>query len=275
MRFIFPKCVRVLLGGMLILSLCSSVRAQGSQIEALADQMASALSHSKQKTVVVFDFFGADKPGAVGQKLADEFSVALAKSGHDFQVQDRSHVLEILRKNSLAPGSIRDSDTASWFLKETDADAVILGTMSNGLGGLGLSVEAYRVSDSYPIASFEASVPFTADLKALAGENEEEEFATLPRSGKNGYSTPTCIYCPSPEYSTEASKHGVKGTVVLEFTVDEEGHTKDIRVKLAMPYGLTQQAIQAAQTWRLKSATGPDGKPAEVRQEATVTFNLT
>ena len=142
MRFIPPKCVGVLLGVMLLLALCSSAHAQESQIDSLADQMASALSHSKQKTVVVFDFFGADQPEAVGQNLADKFTVALTKSTPDFQVWNRSQVRELLQKNTLESGSIRDAETASWFLQNTGADAVILGTMSDELEGLGVSVEA-------------------------------------------------------------------------------------------------------------------------------------
>jgi len=256
------------------LSSTSCTRAPESQIETLAHQMAVALSHSKQKTVVVLDFFGADKPGAVGQKLADEFAAALAKSTHDFQVRDRSQVLELLQKNSLEPGSIRDAETASWFLQNTGADAVILGTMSAGLGGLGVSVEAYRVADLYPIASFQTSVPFTAELQALAGDNEDGEFASLPHGGRGGYTEPTCSYCPSPSLPMEAQKRTLKGTAVLEFTVDEEGRTSDIRVKIAAPDGFTPQAVKAVQAWKLKPATGPDGKPTAVRQEATLTFNL-
>ena len=275
MRFILSKYVSVLLGVMLMLSVCSFAHAQESQIDVLANQMASALSQSKQKTVVVFDFFGTDQPEAVGQNLADKFTEALTKSTTDFQVWNNSQVRELLQKNSLEPGSVRDAEAASWFVQNTGAEAVILGTMSSGLGGLGVSVEAYRVIDSYPIASFHTSVPLTPDLRTLATASAENEFAFLPHGGKDGYAVPVCSSCPSPQFSTEAPKRMVNEAVVLEFTVDEEGRVSDVRVKIAAPYGFTRQALQAVQAWRLKPSTGPDGKPVAVRQEATVTFNST
>jgi hypothetical protein len=40
------------------------------------------------------------------------------------------------------------------------------------------------------------------------------------------------------------------------------------------PGGLTAQAIEAVKKWRLSPATGPDGKPAAVRQIIEVTFKL-
>lgn len=263
------NCIRVSLAALFLLSLSAPVHAQKSQIEALADQMAGALSHSKQKSVVVFDFLGPGTMNAVGEKLAVDFSAALAKSAHDFRVEDRSRLLEMLKEKSLVAGNIRDAHTALWLLRQSGSDTAILGTMSNGIGGLRLSVEAYRVSDSDSIVSFETSIPLTEDLKSLVREDEESD-----RSGKIDYSGPSCIYCPRAAYSDEASVHKVQGTVVLDLTIDEKGQAKDISVKIPMPYGLTEQAVKAIQQWRLKPATGADGKPVAVRQEVEVTFEL-
>jgi TonB family protein len=267
MQLARSNCIRVSLAVLFLLSLSAPVRAQKSQIEALADQMAGALSHSKQKSVVVFDFLGPDTMDAVGEKLAVDFSAALAKSAHDFRVEDRSRLLEMLKEKSLVAGNIRDAHTALWLLRQSGPDTAILGTMSNGIGGLRLSVEAYRVSDSDSIVSFETSIPLTEDLKSLVREESD-------RSGKIDYSGPSCIYCPRAAYSDEASEHKVQGTVVLDLTIDEKGQAKDISVKIPMPYGLTEQAVKAIQEWRLKPATDPDGKPVAVRQEVEVTFEL-
>ncbi|MGO9588967.1 MAG: TonB family protein [Candidatus Acidiferrales bacterium] len=233
--------------------------------------MADSLSHSKQERIVVLDFLGAGGMEPVGQELAAEFRTALSKSARGFRVDDRSQLLEVLRENDLVPGNIRDSQAASWLLRQTGADTSILGNISAGIGGLRLSVTAHRVADSDSIVSFETSVPVTQDLKALE-ESEEDGFTSFARGGQNGYSSPQCIYCPRPNYSAEALKSRVEGDVVLQMTIGEEGAARDIRVKIPMPYGLTQQAIDAVKEWRLKPATGPDGKPAAVREEVDVAF---
>jgi TonB family protein len=66
--------------------------------------------------------------------------------------------------------------------------------------------------------------------------------------------------------SEEVLRRKFSGTVVLEVTVEPDGHTKDIRVKVGLPFGLTQQAVDTVKEWRLKPAIGPDGKPAAIRQ---------
>jgi TonB family protein len=72
------------------------------------------------------------------------------------------------------------------------------------------------------------------------------------------------------EYTVDALKHALKrkfsGTVGLEVTIDPAGHAKDITVKVSLPFGLTQQAIETVKRWRLKPVIGPDGKPASARQ---------
>jgi TonB family protein len=257
------RWIRVLLAVLFALSLGASSRAQKSRIEALADQMSASLSHSGQKSVVVFDFDDSGTMDAAGEQLAVEFSAVLAKSARNIRVEDRSRLLELLNKYSLVPGNIGGPDIAIWLLRNSGSDTAVLGTISNGIDGPRLSVEAYRAPDSESIATVEGSIPVTEDLRAHVSGNEKEEG---PR--------PACIYCPRAQYSEEGLKHKVEGVATLEGTVDEEGYVKDISVRIPMPYGLTEQAIETVTRWRLKPATGPDGKPVAVRQEIEVTFML-
>jgi TonB family protein len=263
-------CLGVLFSTLVV---SSCICAQESQMAALAERMASALSNRGAHVVAIFDFAGPEDMEAVRQKLASDFSAALAKSASSFRVQDRAQLVEILRKHQVVPGDIREAGTGSWCLRETGVDVLILGKISKGIGGLGIYVEAYAVADSLGLAQFGTTIPVTESLKALVGKNDDTEFASLPRGGKNGYSGPSCLYCPQPQFSEEALKDKYRGTVLLDFTVDEQGHVRDIRVKKAMPDGLTERAIKTVQDWKLKPAIGPDGKPAVVRQEAEITFH--
>ena len=264
---------RVLLAAVFMLSVCPSTPAQEPQIDALADQMAQALSRSQLNTVMVFDFVGPDEKDALGQKLAADFRAALAKSAHGIQVEEHSLLLELLKKNGLAPSNLYDASVAQWLTLQSGADAWISGTLSNESGGLTVTVKAFGVKSSEQISKLETSVPLSDDLMALIGNREEDEFAFLAKSGKNGYSNPICIRCTPAHFSAEATTRKFTGTVLLEATIDEEGKVKDIRITKGLPFGLTEQAIKAVQEWRFKPATGPDGKPASVRQKIQVTFH--
>jgi TonB family protein len=272
----FSNWICVSLGALFVLGMCASAGAQEPQIDALADQMAAALSQAKLKTVIVFDFLGPDEMDALGQKLAADFRAALAKSPNGPQVADRSQLLELLKKNELVPANVRDAGTEMWLAGQTGLDARISGALSNGVGGLKITVDAHcNVKSCDRFYEFETSIPLTDDLKALIGgrPNEYDEFASLPRSGQNGYSSVSCINCTYAQFSEEALQHKVQGTVILEITIDKDGHAKDIRVKVGLPYGLTQQAVEAVKEWKFKPATGPDGKPAAVRATFETTFH--
>jgi TonB family protein len=79
---------------------------------------------------------------------------------------------------------------------------------------------------------------------------------------------------PQPDYTTDAAHHKLEGIVVLELTIDEDGQARDVRVKVGLPYGLTQQAIDTVTKWRFRPARDSDGKPAAVRQTVEVTFHI-
>jgi TonB family protein len=229
--------------------------------------MAASLAHAKLKTVLVFDFVGPDGMDAVGQRLAADFRASVAKSGRDVLVEDYSQLLALLKKNELVLANLHNVATASWLVGQTEVDAWIYGTLSNGVAGLKLTVDAYPLSAlAERYIAYDTSIPFTDQLRTLITEVDKDEFSSVPRSGHSGYSYPECIYCPYMQYTADGLKHQLNGTVVLEVTVDPDGHAKDIKVKVGLPFGLTQQAVDKVKKWRLKPAIGPDGKPAAVRQ---------
>lgn len=275
MQLALSGWIRMSLAALFVLFMCASARAQEPPIDELADQMAAALSQAKLKTVIVFDFDGPYEMDVVGQKLAEDFRVALTKSGKGLQVQDRSELLELVKKNDLVPANVRDAGTEQWLAGQTELDAWISGTLSKRIGGLRITVEGRCIVKSCDrFYKFETLIPLTDDLKALVGENKKEndEFSSLPRPEKEGYSSPACIYCPNAQFTAEASRRKFSGTTLLEITVSEDGHARDIRVKVGLPFGLTQAAIDAVKEWRFQPATGPDGKPAAVRMRVEMMF---
>jgi TonB family protein len=274
MRSGFSNTVRVSLRALVALSVCLAAFAQEPPLGDLAHRMADSLTQSKQKSVAVFAFIGPDDAEALGQKLAGDFQMALAKSAHSFRVEERSQLLEILGRTSALSASVDDADTAAWFLRNSDVNAAILGSVSNDNGGLRVRVQAFRVRDADPIADFATIVPLTDELKQLVGRSARREFANWPRGGKNGYSSPACVSCPQPQYTGRPLGRVVEGTVQLDITVDQNGRARHIRIKKAMLDGLTEMAIAAVQRWKFKPATGPDGKVAAVREIVTLNFHF-
>jgi hypothetical protein len=222
--------IRLSLVVLLIQIVCPRIRAQQTQIDTLAAQMAASLSHASQKTVLVFDFVGPDGMDALGQKLAGDFRAALAKSPNGIQVEDYLRILELLKKNELVLANLHDAATARWLVGQTEVDAWIYGTLSNGIGGLKITIDAYPVKNSDRYFEFDTSVPLTDALKALIEEEEKDDFSSLPRAGQNGYTNPACIHCPSFQYTAEGLRRKLNGTVVLEITIryrwTREGHQR-------------------------------------------------
>jgi protein TonB len=93
-------------------------------------------------------------------------------------------------------------------------------------------------------------------------------------AGTGGYGIPTCIYCPTAQFSDEAVKAKYQGTVLLVAIITADGRATDIHVVKGLGLGLDEKAIEAVRTWRFKPAAGPSGKPATVRQTIEVTFHL-
>jgi TonB family protein len=266
-----PNYIRASLGALLFLFISPPLLAQAPQIDALAERMAASLSHAKLRAVLVFDFVGPDGMDAQGQKLAADFRASMAKSEQDLRVVDYSQLLELLKKNGLVLANLHDVATARWVVGKTDVDVWTYGTLSNSADGLKLTLDAYPVRPADRYFEFNTSLPLSDDLKALIGEREKDEFSSLPRPGENGYSHPTCIYCPQLQYPTDVLLQKFNGTLVLEMTIDPDGHTKDIRVRVGLPFGLTQQAVESATDWKFKPATGPNGRPAAVRETVELT----
>lgn len=96
----------------------------------------------------------------------------------------------------------------------------------------------------------------------------------VPKAGENGYSSPRCLHCPVAQFSEQAVRAKISGTVVLDAIIGLDGRAHKIRVVKALGYGLDEQTVKAVRGWRFKPATGPDGKPAAVHVEIGVNFQL-
>lgn len=118
------------------------------------------------------------------------------------------------------------------------------------------------------------------DYQLLAGPVSEKKKKSgqvnFPKAGTDGYSHPTCTYCPQPQYTEAALKAKYQGTVELLAVIDAEGQPLHVQVLrgVGADLGLDQKAVQAVSKWRFRPALGPNGKPATVQQIVEVAFHL-
>jgi len=81
------------------------------------------------------------------------------------------------------------------------------------------------------------------------------------------------IYRPEPEYSNEARKARVQGTVTIAAVIDAQGRPQGLRVIQPLGLGLDEKAVEAVRRWRFQPAM-KDTHPVAVLVNIEVSFRL-
>jgi TonB family protein len=96
-------------------------------------------------------------------------------------------------------------------------------------------------------------------------------FATATQAGH--IIAPRPVFTPDPEYTDQARRVRLQGTVTLWVVVAADGTTRDVRVARALGLGLDEKAIEAVRLWRFAPGM-VDGAPAAVQVNVEVNFRL-
>ena len=88
-----------------------------------------------------------------------------------------------------------------------------------------------------------------------------------------GVSAPQVIFKVDPEYTEQARKAKLQGTVVLNLLVQRDGTVRNVRVVQSLDLGLDEKAIEAVQKWRFRPGM-KSGEPVDVAAIIEVTFRL-
>jgi TonB family protein len=92
-------------------------------------------------------------------------------------------------------------------------------------------------------------------------------------SGKDVTTKARLISKPEPQYTEDARKNQVTGTVVLKVVFASNGSVTNIRTVSGLPYGLTERAIAAARQIKFVPAT-KDGHQVSMWMQLEYNFNL-
>ncbi|MGA7359626.1 MAG: energy transducer TonB [Candidatus Sulfotelmatobacter sp.] len=93
------------------------------------------------------------------------------------------------------------------------------------------------------------------------------------RIRNSGIRPPRAISRVDPEFTEEARKKNVSGTVAISFVVTSKGDVTAVRVNRSLGSGLDEKAIEAVRQWKFEPAT-KDGEPVAVQMDALMSFNL-
>jgi TonB family protein len=84
---------------------------------------------------------------------------------------------------------------------------------------------------------------------------------------------PQVLYRAEPEFSEEARRKKISGTVRVYLWVDENGDVSHVRVVQGVGYGLDEQAVDAVRQYKFKPAT-LNGEPVKVDLYIQVSFQI-
>jgi TonB family protein len=84
---------------------------------------------------------------------------------------------------------------------------------------------------------------------------------------------PRVLAKPEPQYTEDARRNQITGSVVLRVVFSRTGEVTNIRAIQTLPFGLTEKAIVAARSIRFRPAT-KDGRPVNVYMQLEYNFNL-
>ncbi len=95
-----------------------------------------------------------------------------------------------------------------------------------------------------------------------------------PGGLRRGKMTLPELLTPSePEYTEEARRAKLQGTVGLTIVVSADGRVTSVEVTHGLGLGLDERAIETVKAWRFRPAT-MDGKPIPSKASVDVTFRL-
>jgi periplasmic protein TonB len=89
-----------------------------------------------------------------------------------------------------------------------------------------------------------------------------------------GMTTPSCMYCPDPQYTDEARNSKVQGIVTLEVLVGADGHAMQVRVTRGIGMGLEERTLQTVRGWRFAPARDAAHRPVNAWVTIEVLFRL-
>jgi len=92
-------------------------------------------------------------------------------------------------------------------------------------------------------------------------------------SGLQGKHNASVLFAPDPEYTGEARKARLQGTVALSLIIGSDGIARDIKVRRSLGMGLDQKAVEIVQEWLFRPVL-ENGRAIPTKLDVEVLFRL-
>jgi protein TonB len=76
-----------------------------------------------------------------------------------------------------------------------------------------------------------------------------------------GFSRPSCVYRPNPQYTDEARASKVQGSVTLEVLVAADGHAAQIHLTKGIGMALDERSLETVRGWRFNPSRDAAHRP--------------
>jgi TonB family protein len=106
-----------------------------------------------------------------------------------------------------------------------------------------------------------------------AGDGENADGITGRPRQTGVITAPLLLYKTEPEYTEEARRAKLQGTVVLYIEVNERGIPQNISVQQSLGLGLDERAVESVKHWKFRPGQ-QNNKPAVTTALVHVTFRL-
>lgn len=114
--------------------------------------------------------------------------------------------------------------------------------------------------------------PLSPTDPAVASPATGTTISPLRRIG-GGVSSPIVVHTVTPQFSEQARKEKVGGTVLVNLIVDAHGQPQNVHILRGVGMGLDEQALIAVKQYRFKPAI-EGGKPVPVELNVEVNFQI-
>jgi TonB family protein len=279
---LFRRSLTVLVGTLALTAASLQLRAQtASEFEIFAARTAEDITKTHPRQVLAAGLDGCLLDEQVCFSYDATLHAALEKLLPTVTFVDQGEVGNLLKSGGFLKIDVYNSSVLRAIAPKTGAEVLVTENLAWAADGYEFTSEIFDVYKDNSLSKFKGKV-----ARNVANAGDEPTLIKDPDTGislvvwkqkKSGFPVfrfVSCERCPDPQYTEEARKKQISGTVAFVATVTEQGTLQSINVVKSLDPGLDHAAIDIMRTWRLKPAIGLDGNAMSVRVPIEVSFKL-
>ncbi len=246
------------------------------ELKRAAEGVAQNILNHKLQRLYVPDFLGADGARTDrGAYLAAVFAKSLAeRAGKNFEVLNRSVIQRSYDRLGLTDHDLQERDVLTRLGVENGADAIAWDRVSQIEKDITIDLSLSEARSGKVLYSLQYQQNRTPQFEAMFPAESDPSRRVFYFSGFDGVGTPKAIYSPPPDYTDEARRRKLNGTVLLSGVITVKGKVEQVRVVQSLEPSLDQASIDIMRTWKVSPAKDAFGSPVPVRAPIETTFRL-